>query len=842
MKSFKLNTKIFFGSVAFIFSMVICAGALIAQGRMIQVPENERVRIYDVTHITIDISFDREKKEVIGNVKTSIVPLTSGLNKFEIDAVGFNINYIRDESERDLNYDYDNKKITVKTEKEYTPNDTLTYTVDYTCVPQRGLYFIYPTELNPSMPNQIWTQGEDEDNRYWIPVYDYPNDKATFELFISVENKYKTLSNGYLDFSNVISGTNIRRDHWVMDKPNSTYLIMLAVGDFNVISDETANAPVYSYVDQNINYGDAQYSFRNVSRMMKGFSEKFEYEYPWNKYAEVVVEDFIFGGMENVTATVLNKRVIFSPEVENDYTSESTVSHELAHQWWGDLVTCANWKELWLNESFATYSADIWKEISAGEDELDYEVLKEGDGSLRIDSIIGRYPVWAGYGNVTTNVYDKGSVILNSFRHILGKEFFPALANYLKKYNFKNVESVNLLDEFIAANKNEKISSDNLKKMFTQWIWKAGSPEFQTSYVYNAKTKTVELNVKQIQKIDSLTSVFLMPVDIRLKNSSEDTIETIMISKKEETFNLPLKSAPEMVVFDCGNYFLDKNHFEKPFSDWEAQYRLSEKAVDRMSALRGMKIYLQGDNSNTAGKPPITIDQIAAVRLLDEALNKDSFWGVRVEAAKVLGADYVLDRTGKVLRDSYEMQTSSRVKREIIRALGKSKRQEDADFILDKVRNETNDYLIAEGISALAVCLSHEKIYDAVAPFAGRTSHRDVIQSAVIMALNAADDSLGDERIKNILMGYAFGIDVSGSLRTTALYALVKYAGDEDVKSLAMKYADYNFLFVKRALINLLSYSMDSNAAQLLRDMESKTTDPGMRTLLLNSVRRIESN
>ncbi|MDQ3019700.1 MAG: M1 family metallopeptidase [Bacteroidota bacterium] len=807
------------------------------------VPAPERIRFYDVQHIKVNVSFDWENKTVAGDVMTTITPLENNLSEFEVDAVALKINHIRDEKNDDLNFDYDGKMIKIKLNKNYTPADTITYSVNYSCKPEKGLYFIYPTELNPSLPYQIWTQGEQNDHRHWIPLYDYPNDKTTFEMYVTVDKKLKTLSNGYLNYSGKIPDTDKRQDHWVMDKPNSTYLIMLAVGDFNVIEDKVNNLPVQSYVDQNVSLDDAKYSFRNTIKMAEVFSDKFQYRYPWNKYAQVVVEDYIYGGMENTTATVLNKRALYSPEIENDYSSDPLISHELGHQWWGDLTTCRNWSEMWLNESFATFSTSIWKENYYGDDEYDYDILINGDDALKTDSVTGRYPVWAGYGSVTTNIYDKGCVIINSFRHILGDEiFFNSLENFLKDNEFKNVVSNDLLESINNTYNSANNSNEDFKWMFDQWIWKAGYPKFEINYKYDESLKKLNLNVKQVQTVDTLTLVFRMPVDIRIKNSSEDKVERVEILDDDETFAIDLNSQPEMVIFDYGNNLLDKTYFDKPFEDWKAQFTKSENAIDRIMALRGLDRFLKEDNSQIAGKPAVTINQIETLNLFEDAIKYDKYRGVRIEAVKVLAKNLLSDRTGNILKNSYDIQSDSRVKREILKALGISNRSEDADFVKSKIQNESNDYIIAEGISALGKSLSKDEVYDAVLPYVNKISHRDVIQGAVIDALDSADNKSKDGRFKKIIMDIAFGIDVEGRFRTRAINALRTYAEDEDVKTLAMKYADFNFIFVKRAFITLLAYSKDKSVIPFLRIMNDKTTDEEFSKLLLKAIKMLDDS
>jgi len=817
----------------FLFIFLLTVNS-IAQTVKPTVPEPERIRTYDVQHIKINVSFDWNEKKVIGNVETKIIPLHNGMNIFELDAIAFSINYIRDSKGNELKYEYDGKKLKIITGKYYKISDSLIFTVDYNCNPQRGLFFIYPTELNPSLPYQIWTQGESEDNSHWIPIYDYPNDKTTFEIYVTTDRKYETLSNGYLHYSKKIYSSEDKQDHWIMDKPNSTYLIMLAVGDFNIVRDEFNGLPVQSYVDQNINFEEAKYSFRNTPQMMKVFNESFEYDYPWNKYAQVVVEDFIYGGMENTTATVLNRRSIYNPEIEKDYTSDPLISHELGHQWWGDLTTCSNWSEMWLNESFATYSTAVWKEKYFGNDEYDYDIYLNGESVFNTDTVTGRYPVWAGYGSITVNIYDKGAVVLNSFRHILGDKFFPSLKTFLIDNAYKNVISNDLVD---AIN---KTAGGNYKWMFDQWIWKAGFPEFKVSYDFDEKTKEVVLNVKQIQKTDTLTPVFRIPLEIRFKNMYEDKVEKIEIFDEDETFRTTFNSAPELVIFDYGNNILDKVFFDKSLDDWKNQLQQSEDAIDRIMALQGLETFLKDDESYTAGKPAVTINQMEGLKLFEETLKNDKFWGVRSEAAKVLGRNLIIDRTSNLLKDSYDSQVDSRVKREILKALGNSKRSEDVDFIKIKIQNETNNYIVADGIKALTKGLPKEEIYDAVAPFAYRIAHRNIVQSAVIDALDTADTKVNDERIKKVIKDIAFGIDIEGRLRANAVTALKKYATDEDIKELVKKYINFNFMNVKRALITLLGESQDKSLIQFLNDLNSKTTDAEMSKIIQRSIKKLE--
>ena len=797
------------------------------------IPLPERKSNFDVLNIDINLELDVKGKFLSGIVTSEITPTVNDLEIIELDAAALNINSVEDQSGNILKFEYTDNKLKIYTGEKYSPGEKLKVSVNYTCSPQRGMYFIYPSELNPSMPYQVWTQGEDENNRYWLPIYDYPNDKATVSLKVTVDDNFKTLSIGELISSEKSVETGKRTDHWVINKPVSSYLIMIAAGEFNILEKMYGNIPIQSYTDQNINLDDAEYTFRNVPEMTRYFSEVFQYEYPWNKYAQVVVEDFMHGGMENVTATVLNKNLIYNSSVENEFGTEGTISHELGHQWWGDLITCRSWSEIWLNESFATYSDVLWDEKVYGKNEYDYNLVLYGDAALRFDSISGRYPVWAGYGRYTTNVYSKGAVILNTFKYILGDKFFPSLGSFLKDNEFKEVETTDLINSI------NKTTGKDYKWMFDQWIWKAGQPEFFVSYDFDENKNEIDLKVKQMQKEDSLTPVFKMPIEVRVKERNNDEVHKIEITEREQTFRLPCTSAPEFVVFDYGNNILDKLFFDKPFDDWKNQLLQSENAVDRIMALRGLERFLKPDLSETAGKPVITIDQSETLKLFENILNNDKYWGVRIEAAKILGNNSVINFNIDVLKNSYDIQTNSKVKRQIIKSTGSSRNNMNSDFIIEKIKNEKNDYIVADGISSLAICMDKKDIPEFVIPFAERNSHRDVIQRSVIRALDSANIDGTDQQIKSVIMNIAFGKDTEGRLRSAALNSLAKYARDSDVKDSALKYLDYNFIYVKNSMLNLLALSGDRSLIPVLNEELINCTNPSIRKYYENALAKL---
>ncbi|CAN5534936.1 M1 family aminopeptidase [soil metagenome] len=759
---------------------------------------NERQRTYDVKHISLNIGFDWNTKGIDGNCTTTIIPITK-LSEFEVDAVNFDITSIIDEAGNALKYDYDKKTIKIFLSREYNSSEKIIYTVDYVCHPERGIYFRYPSELNPSMPHEVWTQGEDMDNRYYIPCYDYPNDKTTSEMYIRIDKNYKTLSNGYLESSKDFS-TSERIDHWVQDKPHSTYLMMIGAGEYEILKDSYNGIPILNYVSYD-RVEDGKYAFRNTPEMMKAYNKFFSYDYPWAKLGQIVISDFIVGGMENTSAITYNERVYYPKLTEKDYGGDNLISHEFTHQWWGDLITCRNWDELWLNESFATFGTALWKEYKYGKDEYDYDLLDNSDNAKRSDSVSGAYPVWAGYKSVTAKVYDKGSVMINFFRDVLGEKFFDGLSTFLHDNEFANVETMDLEQAFDKASPGpDHFGNADHKWMFEDYIWKGGFPVFRVKYNFDAVSQNLNLKVDQIQKSDTLyPTVFRAPVNIRIYSSGESRNERVWIGKLSEEYNFKILNAPEYVEFDAGNKIHDLTIYDRSRGDCINQILHSADAIDRILAIREL--------------PDHPYDRIIP-EVLKNVLQNDKFWGARVEAAKALGK--VPRLAHKILLDQLKNEKDSRIITAIFTALGKFKDRNDVKTIKDYIEKEKNEYIVREGLKTMVALSMPEEIKAIILPYASVRSHRNIIMSEVLAGFKKLEESGNDQEIRNAIIGIAYGKDVDYRLRESAILRLMKYAEDKDVKELSMKYIDYNVTSTQKAIFNLLGNSKDSRVKDYL--------------------------
>ncbi|MEO8512209.1 MAG: M1 family aminopeptidase [Ignavibacteria bacterium] len=787
----------------------------------------ERKSNYDVQHVAIGIGIHFENNEISGVVTTTLLPLEENFHEFELDAVGMKIYGVWLNQILNLKYEYNGSKIKIFLDKNYSKKDTLKFSIGYNVTnPEKGLYFIHPTPEFPNKRFEVWSQGEGEDNRYWFPCYDYPNDKATTEIIIHVDSKFQTISNGVLvDKTNNHDLTTTW--HWVNDKPHSSYLVMLAVGNWDTISTSWNGIPIISYVPPGQRkWGEN--SYRQTADIVKFFSEYSGYRYAWKELRQVAVQDFIYGGMENTGAIVYYDGSVYDEKTEPDYNSTSLIAHEIAHQWWGDVLTCKNWNEIWLNESFATYFQCLYFEHLYGKDDFDYEIYKNSNSSIRVDSS-NRKPIYIREGP-TTNTYDKGSVVLNMLRYIVGDEKFRKTMNiYITENQFKPVTTKDLSVALHKAMDNPLLDQmpANLDWFFDEWIYKAGQPEIKADYTYDENTKEITLNAVQVQRMDS-SSVFKTPFNIEIITEKSKQYISMETSDLMKSYKIKLDSKPSCVIFNKGNKVLSKLYFTKPKSDWLYQLNNSIDAVDRMTALAGLKDFINDD------------DVVSAV--LDKMKN-DSFWGMRYEAVKMIA-----NSTNRSVQDVYLRylveENDSRVRRVYLSSLGtlfknNPELKENAavtQFFLDNlIRNETSYYCRAEGISALASILDSTLIYDAVIPFIGMDSHADIIRRNVLSSLEKSKDP----RAKDVFLKYGETGSTS-RVRNIAISALGDFLSETGV----IEYLNDHLLNQPRStqgvILNLLERAKSPSSKPVLGKLLENSNDDKFKERITKVIQAID--
>ncbi|MEN8777148.1 MAG: M1 family metallopeptidase [Polaribacter sp.] len=548
----------------------------------------EREKTHSLIHTKLKVDFNFDKKELNGEAWITAKSYFYDSSTFVLDAKAMLIHTITLQNKK-LDYHYDGYQITINLPKKYTKEETFTVYINYTARPEKvkekgsdaitaakGLYFINASGIDKNKPTQIWTQGETEGSSCWFPTIDAPNQKTTQEIYITVPNKYVTLSNGELVNQTKI-GAN-RTDYWKLDKKHAPYLFFLGVGEFQIIKDTYKNIPVNYYVEKE--YAPyAKQIFGNTPEMMQFFSEKLGVEFPWNKYSQIVVRDYVSGAMENTTAVVHGEQAYQKPgQLIDENKHENTIAHELFHHWFGNLVTSESWSNLTLNESFANYSEYLWLEYKYGKEAAAMHLY---DNNLlylngqETDKKLVRFNYDDKEDLFDLVSYNKGGAILHMLRNYVGDEaFFTALKAYLTEYKYQSAEVHQLRLIF------EKITGKDLNWFFNQWYYGANHPTISVSYDYNLIRKTVTVNIYQ-QQIEK----FQFPLTIDIFEGNKRRRQTVFIENNDASFTFSYNKQPTLIQVNADGVLLCEIIENKVVSDYIFQLKNAENYGHRREAL-----------------------------------------------------------------------------------------------------------------------------------------------------------------------------------------------------------------------------------------------------------------
>jgi len=578
-----------------------------------------RSRDYDLQNARIALRFDLEQRKVMGEVTHTLAALRDGLPRLAFDSVALTISSVTVNG-RSARFETTATQLLVTLDRPAKFDERFEVNIRYEGRPRKGLYFVLPDKNYPNRPREVWTQGEAEDTRYYIPIYDYPNDRTSTEMILNVPRDWVTVSNGKL-VAVTDAADGMKTWQWSQSQPHSTYLISLVAGEFDLMRETWHNIPVTYYVPRG--RGErVKPTFARTERMLEFYSDSLGVPYPWDQYAQAAVDDFVASGMENTSATTLTTSLLLHPELagESLMGSDGVIAHELAHQWFGDLVTCKDWANLWLNEGFATYLGTLWEEHFYGTDEAAYSLWRSRNGWMNLQRL---YPVPIVTRNFTDateyadNVYTKASWVLHMLHQQLGDAgFFRALKHYLEAYRGQNVVSADL------AKAIEEATGTNVDPFFDQWIYGAGAPRFEVRYTYDDAARHVQLEVKQTQELEGHVRVFRVPVEIEITTAAGRKSFPADIKQASETFTFSVEGPPRLVLFDKGNKILKSVEFRKDPQEWMYQLKNAESVPDRLDAARAL-----GEVKNNG----------EVVAALGETARRDAFWGVRVESLRALG-------------------------------------------------------------------------------------------------------------------------------------------------------------------------------------------------------------
>jgi aminopeptidase N len=677
-----------------------------------------------VAHVRLSLEPNLAERSLTGESRLSLVARRDEVTHVELNAVDMRIDRVTVDGRPAASLDYDGERLRVALGRTFKRDDTFTLSVQYHCKPRRGLYFVGPDAAHPDRPLECWSQGQDDDSRHYWPCIDLPVEKATSEMFCTVPAGLTVLSNGDLtEKTDLPDGRTCW--HYELNIPHAPYLVTLVCGPFTEIKDRApeTGVDVYYYAPKGREQ-DTQRSLGRTPEMIDFFSRRIGVRYPYSRYSQIYVHDFIFGGMENTTATTLMSEAIVDARAALDHDVEALVSHELAHQWWGDLLTCREWPEAWLNEGFATYFEYVWRQHAHGRDEADVDLLGDLDAYL---SEAGSYqrPILCRQFDEPIDIFDrhlyeKGCRVLHMLRHELGEEnFWRAIHLYAERHARGSVETRDL------ARAIEQATSRGMDWFFDQWVGTPGHPELEATWEWDADKKSGTLRLEQKQ---SAERTYRFTTKVRFEVDGKEIDENIAITQRTQAFEFRLPGRPSQVVLDPGDVLLKTIKMKKPRPLWEGQLKAASLGVDRVLAARAL-----------ADMP-----EPGAVVALASALENDAFWAVRSAAATALGKTRRQDALDALLKA--RAQQHPKVRRAVAAALGEfvvdhGPGNQRAAELLETWVTEGDESCFVEAAAALALGRTRSPRALAVLPqLFSRPAYQDTIRARAIDGLGATGD------------------------------------------------------------------------------------------------------
>lgn len=693
-------------------------------------------RKIDITHLALDVTPDFEKRTVKGQATFTFNPIGKPLKELKLNGVDLSIESVTG-SDSIASYESTDKDITIAFWPPLPVGKESKLIISYSAQPNMGMYFRVPSNGYKADQMHIFTQGEMIEARHWFPCYDHPNDKFTSEITCRVPDNLIAISNGKRVSATKDPQSGLVAYRWLQDKPHVNYLITLVAGKFKKLEDKYGNIPLeFYYLDPE--KPQAELAFKDTKNMMQFFEKETGIEYPWAKYGQVVVTGFYPSGMENTSLTTLNDFLLQCAEEENtdimgSFTSEEIVAHELAHQWWGDLVTCKDWSHAWLNEGFATYYASLFLGNKYGKDRLAYDFLKSKQAIFEHKEdwrpIVNRKydDPWEQFDH---RAYQKAAWVIRMLKAELGDELFKKMVTtYLDRYKYQTVVTSNLQSVV------EEVSGRNFDRFFEQWLYKPGFPELSVYYTWNEENKLAKISVSQNHKgaddksrgnsdqdrsSKSEPILYHLPLTVRFKNKSETIEKQLEITKRSEDFYISLKEMPTSVQVDPNIEVLAEIDYNTPTSMLYKQLTDSDPACRLLAAQR---LADKSDDSTIAK--------------LKDALKKDSFYGVRIEAAKSL-REIHNDNALDALIDSRN-QSDARVRLAVLQSLGKFFHPRSREALLESLKSEKNPRVIAEALKGLGP-YHNAIVRDTIAKNLTTDSYHNIIADGAIGAIRQQDD------------------------------------------------------------------------------------------------------
>lgn len=687
---------------------------------------------FKVEHTKIQLSIDLELKRIEGTCSHRISSVRDGVTNINLDACGMEVKAVAIDG-APCKFAYDGEKLRIETADRLRSIHELT--VEYASTPSEGVYFVNPDREHPEKEVQAWTHSEAEFARYWYPCYDHPNGKSTSELILTAPAGYTVVSNGELVSKK--EGGGKATWHWKEDHPHSSYLNSFVVAKFVELDQESNGTPLQYFFPVS-KKDDALRYFGETPKMVSFFEEVTGMKYPYSKYSQATVEDFIYGGMENIGATTLTTTYFPDAGSEEDFQTSysltnrnavNLVAHELAHQWFGDLVTCADWSHAWLNEGFATYMQALYVERSRGVDALRWDLHIKAEDFFDEDRDVHRRPmverryVYAD-DMFEAAIYEKGAWMLHELRYIMGdKAFFGGIKEYLARFAFKNADTHDFRKVMEAS------SGLSLEQFFEQSFFRAGYPELEVDYSWDGGTRTASLAVRQVQKLESETPVFSLPCDVVFYTERGRRKKRIWLDSLDQKFSFELDSEPRIVELDPEEWLLKKVNFRRGTGLLLNQLEGSEDASSRAAAAR-----LLGESKESS-----------AVEPLKKAAMREQFWYASASAIHALGEIGTPEALNALLEVG--LPRHRRTRRALAEALGKFRDNRVRAMLEQLIRTDPSPYVRCEAAISLAKSVGDDGL-----PLLKETMKANSPNETLAEACMAAMGHLKSEEVPSLIL------------------------------------------------------------------------------------------
>lgn len=697
----------------FLTTILTIAQTAFAQtsGNTERVIRPERSREYNAINYKVELSVDPVQKRLEGQNTITITPLCDNFDKVTLDAVSLVATDVLDIKGTPLYFEQTEENIFINLTRFFGHNDTIIFTVKYyLSEPVMGLRYI---DASGDRPLQVSSNCFPNKARQWIPCYDYPNDKVTQDIIITTNSRYKVLSNGSL-IDTTDNGNGTTTWHWQQVRPHSTYLISLSIGDYLVVKDSLGDLPINYWVYRSM-ADDVERVFGKTPYMIDFYNSLYNYKYPWAKYDQVI-SGYMGGGAEATSATLLGEGIVTDEFTEQDYYREYVIAHEIAHQWWGDLITCRSWEHTWLNESFGTYSDHLYTRYDKGADEGDYDLLLKKNAYLNeAHNRFMRPIVYKEYehpgDNFNRHTYQKGACTLHLLRSILGDDaFFRTISTFLHRHEFKPVTTY----DFMKCLKD--VTGKNMDWFFEQYFFKPGHPVFNISKTWDESSGILTIIIIQQQDKWENVPVYTIPVNIGIYTDNGKIIKRVWLKEKTEVLNFALNAEPLMVRFDEGNYLLKEWSYKKGLEEL-----LFQAENDDMTG----RLWAAGQLSEYSGNPK-------TVESWKKIATEDEFWAVRAAAIEQISKFYAAENIDLIKNAARE--ESSKVRAVAIKALGELKEPSLKNFFRQTFKTDNSYAVKSETLIAIGKCGNRSDI--SFLKEAGlQKSYRDVVSKAAQEAI-----------------------------------------------------------------------------------------------------------